>query len=76
MATSPLPSQGPTCKRNCYATPAFSGVPKKEFKKGPYWSSGEKPLRGVLKGVLNKKEYGSQRTALIRIGPQVGRVAP
>ena len=28
LATSPLPSWGPTSGRNCYVTPAFSGVPK------------------------------------------------
>ena len=27
MATSPLPSQGPKRGRNCYVTPAFSGIP-------------------------------------------------
>ena len=27
MATSPLPSQGAKRGRNCYVTPAFSGVP-------------------------------------------------
>ena len=27
MATSPLPSRGPKRGRNCYVTPAFSGVP-------------------------------------------------
>ena len=27
MATSPLPSQGPTRRRNCYGTRAFSGLP-------------------------------------------------
>ena len=36
MATSALPSPGPTNGRNCYLTPAFSGVPKQgdEFKSG------------------------------------------
>ena len=32
MATSPLPSQGPTSGWNCYVTPAFSGVPGKGDK--------------------------------------------
>ena len=27
MAASPLPSRGPKRGRNCYVTPAFSGVP-------------------------------------------------
>ena len=27
MATSPLPSPGPKRGRNCYVTPAFSGIP-------------------------------------------------
>ena len=27
MATSPLPSRGPKRGRNCYVTPAFSGIP-------------------------------------------------
>ena len=32
MATSPLSSRGPTSGRNCYVTPAFSGVPNKGDK--------------------------------------------
>ena len=32
MATSPLPSWGPTSSQNCYVTPAFSGVPRRGDK--------------------------------------------
>ena len=32
VATSPLPSEGPTGGRKCYITPAFSGVPKRGDK--------------------------------------------
>ena len=32
VATSPLPSRKPTSRRNCYVTPAFSGVPRKGDK--------------------------------------------
>ena len=32
VATSPLPSRGPTRERNCYITPAFSGVRNKRDK--------------------------------------------
>ena len=31
-AASPVPSRGPTSGRNCYITPAFSGVPKQGDK--------------------------------------------
>ena len=32
MATSPLPSRGPKKERNCYVTPAFSGVPNAQSR--------------------------------------------
>ena len=32
VATSPLPSRGPTKGRTCYVAPAFSGVPKQGDK--------------------------------------------
>ena len=37
VAASPLPSRGPKRGRKCYATPAFSGVPKQgdKVKGGP-----------------------------------------
>ena len=38
MATSPLPSWGPKRGRDCYVTPAFSGVP--EVKHGEKIRSG------------------------------------
>ena len=40
MATSPLSSRGPTRGRNCYVTPAFSGLPNAK--------KGEKIRRGYL----------------------------
>ena len=67
----PLPSRGPTSGRDYYVTPVFSGVPKKGVQKNPHRASGKKPLKGVLKGGPLTKQNGSQRTALIRNGPQV-----
>ena len=49
VAASTLPSRGPKRGRKCYVTPAFSGVPKQGFKKGPHQASGKMPLRAVDK---------------------------
>ena len=60
VVPSPLPSRGPKRGRNCYATPAFSGVPKEGNKHGRRLVSAKRPLRAVL----NKKKSGSLKTAM------------
>ena len=58
MATSPLPSRGPTNGRKCYVTPAFSGVPSK----------GDKIKSGCIEGkdkvwMCRSKDYHKKKFA-------------
>ena len=84
----PNAKRGEKSRSGCLS-PAFSGAqkmaevvcnlcilggPRKGFNKGPHRAGRHKPLRGVLKGNRGQKK-GSQRTTLIRSGPQVGSVA-
>ena len=65
MATSPLPSWGPTSGWKCYITPAFSGVPKQgdRIKSGfltPTFSGA--PKSGVATYPLNSRESPKKGT--------------
>ena len=64
MATSPLPSRGPTIGRNCRITPAFSGVPNVK--------RGEKIRSGSLTHAFSQAHKWAewQRNPCIIGGPQ------
>ena len=65
VATSPLPSQGPTRGRKCCITPAFSGIPNKG-EQNQKWL----PHPCLLKG---PQEGGSATSPLPSQGPTRGR---
>ena len=62
MATSPRPSRGPKRGRNCYVTPAFSGVPNAK--------RGDK----ITSGYLTPTFSGAQKRAELHITPAFSRV--
>ena len=78
VATSPLPSRGPRRGRNCYVTPAFSGVPN--AKRGDKIRSGY--LTPAFLGATRGRDCyvtpafsgvpNAKRGDKIRSGPQVG----
>ena len=57
MATSPLPSQGPKRGRNCYVTPAFSGIPN------------AKRREKIRSGYLTRAFAGAQKRAELLRNP-------
>ena len=68
VAASPLPSWGPKRGRNCYATPAFSGVPNvKRGEQNQKWS----PTKGnkIRSGCLTPAFSGSQKRAEMHVTP-------
>ena len=67
MATSPLPSGGPTSGRKCYITPAFSGVPIK----------GDKIRNDYLAPTLGAFSHSARTTPVITVFTLVtARTAP
>ena len=64
LASSPLPSRGPTSGRNCYVTPAFSGIPNAKRR--------EKIRIGCLTPAFSgaQKRVGLLRHPCILGGPQ------
>ena len=62
MATSPLPSQGPTRRRNCYAPRAFS------------WLSHAKKREKIRSGYLTPAFSGAYKTAQLLRNPCILRV--
>ena len=57
MATTPLPSLGPKRGRNCYVTPAFSGIPN--AKRG----------KKIRSGYLTPAFLGAQKRAELLRNP-------
>ena len=50
VAASPLPSRGPKRGQNCYATPAFSGIPNKGEQNHKCMAASPLPSRGPKRG--------------------------